>query len=93
MAYMRVTRSQFDPARYEEVLSVNADLAGILQQLPGFQHYHQGVDRATGKSIIMTIFDTLEHAQFSRESLGEIIPRFQALGLSMEAPELYEIIS
>lgn len=90
MAVLRVTRSQFDPARYDERL--DAALAGAIRRLPGIQHCSLGTDQAAGKGIAVTVFDTLEHAQFSRDLLGEVIPRMQALGLRMEAPQFYEVV-
>ena len=80
MPYLRVSHAQFDPAQYDE-----------LQRAPGFQQFLTGYDRAEGKGIAVSVFDTLEHAQFSRDLLGDIIPRFQALGLRMEPPVFYEV--
>lgn len=41
----------------------------------------------------MSIFDTLEHAQFSRDIVAGLVPRMQAAGVTMAAPEFYEIIA
>ncbi len=93
MAYMRVTHTQFDPARYDEVMQVAADLGAAVKQLPGAQHVHGGGDRATGKGIGVSIFDTLEHAQFARDVIAGLIPRMQAAGVTAAAPEFYEVIA
>ena len=90
MPYLRISRARFDPAQYEELQRLNADLGSAVQRAPGFQQFLTGYDRAEGKGIAISVFDTLEHAQFSRDLLGDIIPRFQALGLQMEPPEFYE---
>ena len=93
MPYIRLTRGQFDPAVGDQVSSVLAELQGAFQGLPGFQHQHLGLDLQGGKGVAVSIFDTREHAQFTREALGEIISRMQAAGLRLEAPEVYEITS
>ncbi len=90
--FLRCTRAHFDPAKADEALTVAKDLNAALGRLPGLQHSHAALDRAAGKSITITIFDTREHAQFSRDALGDLVPRFQAVGLTMDAPEIYETI-
>ena len=91
MPFMRVTQVQFDPARYDEVMQITVDLVAMIRQLPGAQHVHGGGDRATGTGIGVSIFDTLEHAQFAREAVAGLIPRLQAAGITMAAPEFYEV--
>ena len=91
MPYLRVSHAQFDPAQYDELQRLNADLTSAVQRAPGFQQFLTGYDRAEGKAIAVSVFDTLEHAQFSRDLLGDIMPRFQALGLRMEPPVFYEV--
>ena len=93
MPYIRVSRAQFDPAVADQVSSVLADLQRAFQGLPGFQHHHLGLDLQGGKGVAISIFDTREHAQFTREALGEVISRAQAVGMRMEAPEVYEVAS
>ncbi len=90
--FLRCTRAQFDPAKADTVLAIASDLKATLDRLPGIQHSHGAVDREAGKTITITIFDTREHAQFSREALGDLIPRFQAAGMTLDAPEIYETI-
>ncbi len=90
--FLRCTRAQFDPAKANDVSAIASDLKAALDRLPGIQHSHGALDRAGGKSITITIFDTREHAQFSRDALGDLIPRFQAAGMTMAAPEIYETL-
>ena len=90
--FLRCTRAQFDPAKADDVSAIASDLKAALDRLPGIQHSHGALDRAGGKSITITIFDTREHAQFSRDALGDLIPRFQAAGMKLDAPEIYETI-
>ena len=88
--YLRLTRGRFDPARYDTVVPLVPAITAALRALPGVQDVHVGIDRATGRTLSLTTFDTLEHAQFSRDRLGPVLEPLQALGWEPEAPELYE---
>ena len=90
--YIRITRGQSDPARIEETVRLVPDVSAALRQLPGCQGVQVGVDRATGRSVAVSTFDTLEHAQFARERLGEPIARLVAAGWQGEAPDIYEVV-
>jgi len=90
--FLRCTRAQFDPAKADEVMVTASDLKAALDRLPGIQHSHGAIDREAGRTITITIFDTREHAQFSRDALGDLNPRFQAAGMTMAAPEVYETL-
>ena len=61
-----------------------------IRQLPGCQDARNGVEPSTGRTATVSTFDTLEHAQFSRDSLGEPLARVQAAGWQGEAPDTYE---
>lgn len=91
--YLRITRSRFDPARYEELKLVFSDVVAAIRQLPGFQGIQVGIDPAGGKSASVTTFDTLEHAQFQRASLGDAFAALQASGWQGEPPDIYELWS
>ena len=92
MPFMRVTRSQADPAVVEELLRLAPDYQAAVRQLPGLQHFHGGLDRATGKGITVAIFDTEEHARYSLEGFGEVGARIQATGLQVESVEYFETV-
>jgi hypothetical protein len=47
--WMRVARSRIDPARISADRTVQEDLAEAFRQLPGYQSFMLGVDRATGE--------------------------------------------
>jgi Protein of unknown function (DUF3105) len=51
------------------------------------------VDRARAQAIVVSTWDTEEHARWSPEALGEIGSRIQALGTQAEAPEIFEVIA
>ena len=88
--YLRVTRGRVDPAKSDEAIRLVPAIQAAIQQLPGCQQVQTGVDRATGKSIAISSFDTLEQAQFSRERLSDAIAPLLALGWQGDAPEIYE---
>jgi hypothetical protein len=91
--YLRLTRGRFDPARYDAVMPLVPAITTALRALPGVQDVRVGVDRATGRTLSLTSFDTVEHAQFSRDRLGSVLQPLQALGWEVEAPEIYEAMA
>ena len=97
MPYMRVTRSQHDPAVTEDLVRLAPDFVAAVRQLPGLQHFHGGIDRATGKGITFAIFDTEEHARFPQEALdallGAVGANLRATGLQVEGMDIYEVVS
>lgn len=90
--YLRKTHGHLDPARIDEAIGLIPDTMIAVQQQPGCQSAETGVDRTTGETISVSSFDTQEHAQFPRESLGDALTRMQALGWQGEAPKIYESI-
>jgi hypothetical protein len=90
--YLRITRGSFDPARFDEVNALIPAVLARLRELPGYLDERVGVDRSAGTSIIASTFDTPEHAQFARDSLGDALVRIQAASWQGEAPELYEVV-
>ena len=90
--YLRVTRGRWDPAKHDELVRLVPAALAAIRKLPGCQDARNGVERSTGRTVSVSTFDTLEHAQFSRESLGEPLARLQAAGWQGEAPEIYETL-
>jgi hypothetical protein len=88
--YLRLTRGHFDPVHYDDVSQQVPGITAALRALPGVQDVRVGIDRSTGRTLSLTSFDTVEHAQFSRERLSSVLAPFQALGWEPEAPEIYE---
>jgi hypothetical protein len=64
-----------------------------MRQLPGFRNAYVGVDRATGKGVVVSIWDTQEQANFT--VTPEFIARMQAIGISPDqavpGPVIYEV--
>ena len=90
--YLRVTRGRWDPAKHDELARLVPDALTAIRKLPGCQDARNGVERSTGRTVVVSTFDTLEHAQFPRESLGEPLARLQVAGWQGEAPEIYETV-
>jgi quinol monooxygenase YgiN len=90
--YLLVTRGRWDPAKHDEFAHLVPAAIAAIRKLPGCQDARNGVERSTGRTVTVSTFDTQEHAQFSRESLGEPLARLQAAGWQGEAPEIYESV-
>ncbi len=90
--YLRITRGRFDPARYDDFIPVTRELNAALQGLPGYQDFYQGIDRTAGTTAVVSVWDTEEHARFSRDRLGDAVTRLQALGVQLDPPEIYELV-
>jgi hypothetical protein len=90
--YMRVTRGRVDPARLNEVASqVAQDLVAAIKQQPGNQSFIGGADRASGRTLTVSTWDTEEHARWSPDALGDIPSRLQALGVQVDPPEIFVV--
>ncbi|HET9017512.1 MAG TPA: hypothetical protein VFN57_18065 [Thermomicrobiaceae bacterium] len=88
--HIRITRSHFDPSRATEVRPFGPEVAAIVRRLPGCRHCSNGIAEAAGQTITISIFDTAEQADFSREVFGDLLARFADLGLRFDPPEVYE---
>lgn len=94
--YLRITRGRFDPARYDELLPLTREVDAAVQAMPGYQDGYSAVDRTGGRIVVVTRWDTLEQASFSRETdarTAEVVSRILALGVQVEPPEIYEIVT
>jgi hypothetical protein len=90
--YMRVVRSRFaDPSKIDEAIGqVASDVAAAYSRQPGYQSVTGGVDRASGRLVVVSTWDTEDHARWSVEALGDLVPRFRALGVQLDPPEVFE---
>ncbi len=65
-AVIRVSRGNFDPARFEEVDRMSKDIGKYLipaiQRLPGLLSYYAGAS-PDGSMVHVSIWDSEEHAQ------------------------------
>jgi len=76
----------------DPIASLTGEVRAVTQRLPGLQHNHLGIDRAAGTVAAVSVWDCEEHANFSREALGDPISGLRALGVQFELPEIYEIM-
>ena len=84
--YARVTTSQVDPSKAEEVEAIMQDIVlPTLRQQKGFKNYISFVDRASGKAITVTVWETEEDRQASdqsseyyKEAIAKVTPFFKA---------------
>lgn len=94
--FLRITRGRFDSSRYEEIWPLAQQVDAAARNLPGNQSCQTAIDRAGGKTISVSTWDTAQHANISRDTapvLGDLVRRLQAIGVQIEAPEIYEIVS
>lgn len=89
--YLRITRGRFPTDQRDAMLAAVPAVLAALRQLPGCQDARAGSDGSAGTSISVSTFDTLAHAQFARETVGESLTRLQAVGWQGDAPEFYEV--
>ena len=90
--HVRITRGRSDLARYDEIVALMREIGEAAKGLPGCSGYTGGVDRTTGEVVGISRWDSAEAAAFLRDRLGDLVPRLQALGVGLEAPEIYEVI-
>jgi hypothetical protein len=90
--FMRITRGQFDLTRIDESIAISQDVGDAIAQLPGLVRYHGGINRETGAIAAVSVWDTEEHARSTRETLGNVLARLQAVGASLEPPDIFEIV-
>jgi quinol monooxygenase YgiN len=93
VTYLRLTRGRFEPATAHELAGLAQALLAAMRRLPGYRSFRGAVDRAAGTLVVVSTWDSAEHARFSREALGDAAARGQALGVRLEPPEIYEVVA
>ena len=89
--YLRVASGTCNANRVDDVLAaVREGGQPIMRQSPGFQHLYVGADRTTGEIVIVSTWDTKEHADV-QFAAPELISRLQALQVQMGQPRAYEV--
>ncbi len=94
--YLRITRGRFDPGRYDDLLPLTREVDAAVQAMPGCQSVHSAVDRTGGRIAVVSRWDTLEQASFSRDTdarTADVVSRILALGAQLEPPEIYDVVS
>jgi len=93
--YIRITNGQSDPAKIDDIMPVAQRVGAAIERMPGNQSQELGLDRTTGQWTNVSTWDTLEHAQFNRETagaVGELVQRMQALGVEFDPPIIMETV-
>ena len=89
--FMRITRGTFDVAAVYTIDAMLGEVEAALARLPGHDHTHIGMDRAGGRSVTVTTWDTEEHARFSRDQLGDLAGKLRTASMVLEPPEIYAL--
>ena len=93
--YIRIARGTTDPSRLDDVVAVLRDVGHpLMRQQAGFQNSSIGVNRTNGQVVIVSTWDTEEHASVSFAGATDFISRLQALGVDFgqqPGPALYEV--
>ena len=87
--FIRLAQGNVDPSRLDDYLAVIRTALPTLRAQPGFQNAYIGLNRATGRSVIVATYDTEEHA--SIQPSPEAIARLQAVGLEPEPLTVFEV--
>lgn len=80
--YARVTTIQISPYRLEEAIGVlREQVVPVIEQQNGFKGYLMLVDRGTGNSINITLWEeeadrqvTGPNSEYYRDAIGKIVP-------------------
>jgi hypothetical protein len=83
--FARVTTIQISPYRLDEAIGIlRGAVAPAMQQQDGFKGYLMFVDRSTGKSINITLWEgeedrqvTGQNSSYYREAIGKIVPMLE----------------
>jgi hypothetical protein len=80
--YARVTTIQISPYRLDEAIGVlREQVVPVIQQQHGFKGYLMLVDRGTGNSINITLWEeeadrqvTGPNSEYYRDAIGKVVP-------------------
>jgi hypothetical protein len=93
MPYARVSVLSYDPARYDDLdRFANEQFIPKVRRLPGFRRYTAAGDRAGGKGLTISEWDTQEQAQGVIAAVG-LGQELADLGLTSEAVYVYEVVT
>ncbi len=89
--YIRVSNGSFDTSKYDELVALTEDVAARMKNLPGFVSYHGGSNERTGALVAISIWQTEETANFSRDVLGDIVTRLNDINARLEPATIYRV--
>ncbi len=93
---LRITRGRFEPAKYDDLLPLAQQVEAASEGLPGYGSIQTAIDRTGGKVVAVSTWDTAEQASFTREQapvLGDVVRKMLAIGVQLDPPEIYEIVT
>jgi len=94
--HVRVTRGQWaDPTTFDSEAGQQLlqELVAAMKGAPGNQSYLTGADRASGRTVAISTWDTEDHARAALTAIGDIASRLQTLGLRIDPSEFFEVIT
>jgi heme-degrading monooxygenase HmoA len=94
-AFLRVMRSQTDPARQDALVQATREQAlPVLKTLPGFRAVVVNLDRQSGRVIITGVWATAQDRDASETSMADIRTRvFAAAGAGQPEILRYEVLA
>jgi len=91
--YARVTNSQVAVDKTDEALSIWRDKVGpSLKQAKGFKGAYVTGDRATGKGVTITLWETKEDADATQATLPQVLALFEGLFSGPPSVDTYEVL-
>ena len=98
MAYVRISRGQFDLAQGDAIDALlrnsSETLVPAIRRLAGNLHYYAGIDHASGTMVNVSVWETLEQAQ-QMATLAEMAAQaglFRDKGVRFEPIINYETV-
>ena len=92
--YARVTHVQMQPDKVDEAVSIYRDsVVAAVKAQKGYRATYMLSDRATGKGMAVTIWESLEDLQASESSgyYNEQVGKFAPVLIAPPVREVYEV--
>jgi heme-degrading monooxygenase HmoA len=92
--YARVTHVQMQPDKIDEAISIYRDsVVAAVKAQKGYRATYMLSDRATGKGMAVTIWESLEDLQASESSgyYNEQVGKFAPVLIAPPVREVYEV--
>jgi hypothetical protein len=92
--YIRLAQGSNDPTKMDEALALVREGFATLKQRPGFQSAYMGANRENGRGLILSFWDTDEHASWVHPGPPPAggATRAQAVGLQVEPFVVFEVV-
>lgn len=91
--YARVINSQVVAGKTDNAVSVWSDkVAPTIKQAKGFKGAYLVGDRATGKGLTITLWETKEDADAMNTALPQTLALFEGLFAAQPTVETYEVL-